>query len=207
MSISNNELIALFGATGYGRIPITGGPASSLKPSIAQTCPLEHSAPSIQPATGTLQLTAIYLTANQTISNINFLSGTTAEATGTHLWFALYDDGRGSSTANQLALLGQTPDQTGAAAFAANTNLGLALITPYTTQYSGIYYVGVMCAAGTTPQLFGNTRTSTASIQLASTTSSTFTHSMTAGSSLTANAPHPSGVLSFSAQVYYAYLS
>lgn len=205
MSISNIEQIQIFEDTGVGKMPLTGGPSTNLKSPIAQTLPFECAVSVITPSTGVMNVTSIYLTAGQTISNINFVSGSTAEGTGTHLLFCLYDDGRSSTTVNQLALLGQTADQTGAAALAANTNLGLALITPYITTYSGIYYVGFICAATTMPTLAGITRGSTASITVASATGAFY--SGTAGSSLTNQAPNPSGTVTVSAATIYAYVS
>jgi len=205
MSIGNNEIAQIISILGTGKLPMTGGPAGTLKPVIAQTMPYEKTTGTPTASTGVMDLSAIYLPIGATITSINYINNTTAEATGTHLWFALYDDGRGSSTAGQLACLGQTPDQTGAAAFGASVNLGLSLISPVTTTYSGIYYVAFMCAAGTLPNLTGITRASTASIQLAASAGALL--SGTAGSGLTTTAPNPSGAITASNRTQYAYLS
>ena len=189
---------------GVGKNPLTGGPASSLKPTIAVTMPYEIAAQNVAISSGQMTLTSIYLAANQTVSNINFVSSGTAESGGSHLWFALYDDGRGSTTANQLALLGQTADQTGAAAFAANTNLGLALNSPVITTYTGIYYVAIMCV-GTTPTLAGLARFSTATIQTGTSLGTNL--SMNVGSGLTTTAPNPSGGAPYSNATLFAYVS
>jgi hypothetical protein len=39
MAISDIELYSLFAQTGLGKLPLTGGPAGSLKSVIAQTIP------------------------------------------------------------------------------------------------------------------------------------------------------------------------
>lgn len=205
MSISDNEIAQILSTFGTGRLPVTGGPAGTLKSAIAQTMPYEATTGTAIASTGVMDLSAIYLPIGATITNINYINNNIAEATGTHLWFALYDDGRGSSVAGQLACLGQTPDQTGAAAFGASVNLGLSLIFPVTTTYSGIYYVAFMCAAGTLPNLAGIVRASTASIQLAASAGALL--SGTAGSGLTTTAPNPSGTVTISNRTQYAYVS
>jgi hypothetical protein len=155
---------------------------------------------------GTLYLFPIYIALGCTISNINFVSGSTAESGGSHLWFALYDDGRAAPT-GKLALLGQTADQTGAAAFAANTNLGLSLLTPYTTLYGGIYHVGFQCVATGMPALTCLNRGSVAAIQIASSTGAFVGGGIVSGVS-SGNAPNPSGTTSAAfGFTYYAYLS
>ena len=206
MSISNIEINQIQAITGLGQTPLIGGPAGLLLPFIAQTIPIITTNQSVQPNTGVMFLNPIHLAAKQVITNINFISATTAESSGTHLWFALYDDGRGTTAANQLALLGQTADQTGSAAFAANTNLGLSLLIPYTTTYSGLHYVAVMCAATTTPGI----RSCSLGVSLPITIgNSANLLSASAGSGLTAFAPSPSGALSSvpNNSIYYAYVS
>ena len=99
-------------------------------------------------AGGTLFLQAIYLTAGQLVSNITMVSATTAAATTTNLFFALY------SGASSPALLAQSANQ-GAYTWTANTSKTLAMSTPYRVPTSGIYYVGVMQAATTVATLVG----------------------------------------------------
>jgi hypothetical protein len=190
--------------TGRGKVPLTGGPAGTLKACIAETMSFDYAVSNSSISTGVMTLTPIYLCQGQTITSINYVSCSTAESGGSHLWFALYDDGRGSTTAGQLSLLGQTPDQTAAAAFAANTNLGLALNIPYLTTYTGIYYLAIMCV-GTTPSISGLSRSSLASIQIGSSTGSLL--GATAGSGLTSQAPSPSGALTYTLTSLYAYVS
>ena len=93
---------------------------------------------------GTLTMVAILLPAGMTVTGITFVSGTTAEAGGTHLWYALY---RGDN----LALMAQSADDTGAASLAANTALRKALTTPQVLPYTGLYYLAFLCTATTMP--------------------------------------------------------
>lgn len=204
--ISGKDEVALYGMMGAGKMPFTGGPSGSLRATIGQTLPFEtyQGNSSLSLTSGQMSLAPIFLLAGQTINNINFMS-TSAEATGTHLWFAIYDDGRGSTTSGQLALLGQTNDQTGAAAFGSNTNLGLSLMNPCTTTYSGYYYIAIMCTATTPPGIRGTQLISSASIQIGSTSAALI--GLTAGSGLTNMAPNPSGAVSFIRQILYAYVS
>jgi len=198
MAISNAELISLYGQLGIGKMPVTGGPAGNFRSSIAQTTPIEAIQNTVTPATGTMYLASIYLNAKQTITNINFIS-VAAESGGSHLWFALYDDGRGSSSAGQLALLGQTADQTGAAAFGSNTNLGLSLLAPYTTTYNGTYYVAFQYV-GSSLTLWGN------SLAGMPTSVGAFYNGIVASVS-SGNAPNPSGSPATTTIGLYAYLS
>lgn len=96
---------------------------------------------------GQLTLTAIALPAGAKVSNITFVSGTTAETTPQHRWFGLFDSNR-----NALAL---TADDT--TTWAANTALTLPVATiasgsatSYTTTTTGLFYVGCMVASGGT---------------------------------------------------------
>lgn len=205
MAISNAEINQLLAIAGRGKMPLTGGPATNLKSCITETTPFDYCCSTMSPATGVMSLTSIFLVQNQVITNINFAS-IGAESGGTHLWYALYDDGRGSATANQLYLLAQTPDQTGAAALGANTNLGLSLNIPYTTTYTGIYYLGFMCVASGMPTLVGTIHGSASTTQIASAGTGSM-YSGTAGSGLTSQAPSPSGTVTATSSCFYAYVS
>lgn len=99
-------------------------------------------------ATGTLFLQAIYLKAGQLVSNITVFSATTAAATTTNLFFALYDGSRN--------LLAQSANQ-GAYTWAANTQKTLAMTTAYRVQTSGLYYIGILQVATTIATLKGGT--------------------------------------------------
>jgi len=102
-------------------------------------------------ASGTLTMTAIYLTAGQLVSNITFFSATTAAGTPTNKFFALYDSNRN--------LLAQSANDT-TNAWAANTQKTLAMTSPYRIQTSGLYYIGLLQTATTIATIKGGvTRT------------------------------------------------
>lgn len=100
------------------------------------------------PSSGVLLSVALPLIAGDVVRQLTFRSATTALATGTNHWFALYSD---DATA---ALLAQTPDQT-SAAWAANTVKTLAFATPVRIPRTGVYWAAVAVAASTVPTLFG----------------------------------------------------
>lgn len=142
-------------------------------------------------ATGSLQLQAIYLPANTLISSITCVSGGTAAGTPLNQWFALYD-----SSLNKLAV---TADDT-STAWAANAAKTLSFATPFTTTYSGLYYIGVMVKATTVPTLAGaNTRSAINALtpkgQGVSTT----------GLTNPASAPATAAAITAAAGTFYAY--
>lgn len=95
---------------------------------------------------GVMLSTALYLSADDVVTSLTFISGTTAANTPTNYWFALYSpDGD---------LLGQTADQE-SAAWAANTVKTLDLETAVTASEDGVYYAAVMVAATAAPTLVG----------------------------------------------------
>lgn len=104
---------------------------------------------------GTMVMQAIWLPAGMVINNLITHSGTTASATQTNRWMALYDQNR--------ALLRQSADQT-TTVLAINT-LWTAPITSYTTTYSGIHYIGILTAATTANSLIGVTAAGNAAIR------------------------------------------
>lgn len=110
----------------------------------------------VAPTTATLYLSAIYLQAGTVVSNLNLQTGTTALATGTNNWMALYDSARVqlASTADQglAALAASTPFAWPIATVAAGAG------TSYTVPTSGLYYIGVMLKATTVCTLLGFTR-------------------------------------------------
>lgn len=95
---------------------------------------------------GRLTLGTIGLRAGDVIRTATFLSATTALATGTNQWFALFDANR-----NRVAI---TNDDT-STAWAANTAKTLTFATPYEVPDTGLYYLGIMVAATTVPTLAG----------------------------------------------------
>lgn len=104
---------------------------------------------------GTMVMQALWLPSGMVINNLIAHSGTTASATQTNRWMALYAQNRD--------LLRQSTDQT-TTVLAANT-LYTAPITAYTTTASGIYYVGIMTAATTPNSLIGVTAAGNAAIR------------------------------------------
>lgn len=104
-------------------------------------------------SSGTLRLTAVSLWEGATVGHISYCSASTAASGPTHWWFGLYDN-----NLNQLAV---TADQ-GTNSWASNNYKSLAVATvasgaasSFTTTYTGLYYSGVMVAAGTVPTLVG----------------------------------------------------
>lgn len=138
----------------YGFTPIVSYPyvPTGVK---AESVPRTLAGVNIAGTSGTLFMQAIWLPAGTVISNLITMSGTTASATQTNRWMALYDQNR--------ALLRQSTDQT-TTVIAANT-LYTAPITSYTTTYSGIYYIGFMTAATTTNSWIGVTAAGNAAIR------------------------------------------
>lgn len=99
---------------------------------------------------GTLRMQALFLQAGQLVSNLTFWSATTALATGTNQFAALY------SSAASPVLLAQSANGT-SGAWAANSAKTFAMSTPYRVPVSGQYYAALMIAATTVPTLKGNT--------------------------------------------------
>ncbi len=126
---------------------------------------------------GVMLSTPLPLLAGDVVTNLTFRSATTAGATLTNWWFALYDD---SATP---ALLAQTADQT-STAWGANTVKTLALATAQTITRTGVYWAAIMVAASTVPTLFGTTLHSGAAVL-----SGQASLAQTSGSSLTTTAP------------------
>lgn len=89
-------------------------------------------------SSGTLTLTAIHLTAGQVVSNIAYVSATTAANGPTAQWFGLFNADR--------ELVAVTADDT-STAWGANTLKSLALTDPYEVPTSGLYYVGILVTA------------------------------------------------------------
>lgn len=99
-------------------------------------------------ASGVMLSAALPLQAGDVVTNLTFVSATTAAGTPTNYWFALY------SNAATPALLAQSADQT-TTAWAANTAKTLALSSAQTITETGVYYAAVMVAATTVPTLAG----------------------------------------------------
>ncbi len=101
----------------------------------------------------TMYMTAIQLAAGTKVTGITFVSGSTAESGGSHLWYALYRQGDVQTAAGTVAkLMAQSTDDTGAAAFGANTAFRKALTTAQICPYTGLYYLAI-CVTGTSMTL------------------------------------------------------
>lgn len=142
---------------------------------------------------GLLRLCAIWLPAGITVTSVSFVSGSTAQTTGTnsHLWFALYN--------SSSVLLRQTADDTNAT-WAANTMRTANLASTYVTTYTGLFYLGIMCVAGgggTQPSLTGINTTSTQLQSLVPLLNGT------SSGSLTTTAPDPAAGITVTAATPY----
>lgn len=145
-------------------------------------------------ATGTLFLQAIWLTAGTLVSNITFFSATTAAATTTNLFFALFDG-------NSRALLAQSANQ-GAYTWAANSIKTLAMTTPYRIPTTGFYYVGVLQVATTIATLLGGAAKLNAIIA----STAPILHG-TSTTGLTTALPNPAAAITAGTASLYAYVS
>lgn len=161
------QLIATLGAT-----PVTDGKTGLLKQLNAalagfspngsslplapvgvtsESIPRSHAAQSvtIAVASGTMQLAAVYLPANTIVNAVNFVTGTTGSTGVSHNWAVLADNNR--------KVLAVSADNT-SADLVASTVQTYTLTTPFTTTYSGLYYIGFVIAVGTTtPTMIGVT--------------------------------------------------
>lgn len=144
-------------------------------------------------ATGVLSMAAVPLLAGEVVTNISFVSGTTAAGVPLNQWFALYSSAR--------ALLGITLDDT-TTAWAADTVKTRALTTPYSIPTTGLYYVAICVVATTVPTLRG--ATATAAVNGVAPISSGH-----AGGGFTtpASAPNPAAALTAVASTPYAWVS
>jgi hypothetical protein len=146
------------------------------------------------PATGIMLSIPVVIYAGDIITNISFLWGGTGSASPTHWWYALYD------TQATPALIAQTADQT-STAISANllTLKALGSPAPYTVVTTGVYYIGVMVAAGSMPTATGiNT-----SVNVNTSVTGAKALSRSSGSSLTATAPSTiTGTTAFAGSFY-----
>lgn len=99
-------------------------------------------------STGVLYLAGgLLVPANQTVTNVTFVSSTTPAGTPTNWWFCIVDQA--------LNVLRKTADQT-TTAWAASTAKTLALATTYTPTSDTPLYAGVMVKATTVPTFVGS---------------------------------------------------
>jgi hypothetical protein len=91
-------------------------------------------------ASGVVSLSALALPKGLTVTNMTMLSGSTAANGPTHWWMSLCD--------NAYTTLRSTADQT-TTAFAGGASKTVALSSPFTTTYEGLYYFAFMMTATT----------------------------------------------------------
>jgi len=161
----------------------------------AETCPRNGPAGNLSGilSSGRLHLVAIPIASGVTVSNIVFMTGTTAASSPTNQWFGLFDQNR--------ICLALTANAT-TAAWAANAVKSLALTSPFVTTYSGLHYLGVMVAATTVPTLTGTASTAQANAiaPIQAGTSNT-------GQTTPPGLPFTASAITASANVPYAYIT
>lgn len=147
-------------------------------------------------ASGTLYMTAVYIPSATVVTNLSWLSGTTALVLGAtpHYWVALFD--------SSLNLLRQSTDNT-AATIAASSLITTALSSTFTTTYSGLHYIGIMVnsGGGTQPTFAGKGAIVQSGINLAPKLSGTST------TGLTTTAPNPAASITVISQRPWGYPS
>lgn len=194
MSLTSSEEAQLLSQAGTGILPV--GTSALVTQPFAQTFDRRFALSTVfAPTSATLTLTGIWLPASKVVTGITFVSGSTAQSGGSHLWYALYKA--------DLTFMAQATDNTGAAAFAANTAFRMALTTPQTCTYSGLYYLG-LCCVGTVPTLL-NVTAATVNAN-GNITGMTPIVAATSTGSLTGTAPSPAGALTAITQALYAFV-
>lgn len=104
---------------------------------LAETADRYLCSSSASPSSGVLTIMQIALEAGESIGHIGFGTGTTPTTSATHWWAALLD-----VAYTQQA---HSADQ-GAVNLAASTWYSLAMVTPYTASYTGIFYLALLIA-------------------------------------------------------------
>ncbi len=162
------------------------GLAGATTPLLAETVPLWAATANTSTglATGVMLSTAIYLSKGMTVTNLAWMSSTTAAAgPPAHAWAALYD------TAATPALIGQSTDST-TLTWAADTLKKFPLATPYVVTTTGVYYASLMVTT-TVPTLKTTVVHTSTTLDNAAANfqSGAFDRCVTSGSSLTDTAP------------------
>lgn len=129
----------------------SGASHSMISPSVEQSsasagavCETSHRytiAGTASPASGTLVIMSVSMAAGQQIGHIGWCTGSQAAVGPTHWWACLLD--------SSFTLQAHTADQL-TAPMAASTWQLLPVVTPYVSSYTGVYYLGLMVATGTT---------------------------------------------------------
>jgi hypothetical protein len=132
--------------SGNGTWKKPAGQVSSSSPpsaALAETVPRILCTSSTMTLTsGTLYLAEVWLQAGIPVGHWNWVCGTTGSTTATHWWGCVLDSSRilRAVTADQLT-----------ATITASSLATVALTATYTPPTSGVYYWGLMVAAGTPP--------------------------------------------------------
>jgi hypothetical protein len=153
------------------------------------------------PTSALLTLTGIWLPGGAKVSGITFVSGSTAESGGSHLWYCLYK-GNDPNLPTAYTLMAQATDNTGAAAFGANVAFRMALTAAQVLPYTGQYLIG-FCCVGTIPTLQCIVGSVNGNGNIAGMTPIV---SCTADAALTTTAPATLGSLTVITQSIYAYV-
>ena len=122
-------------------------PPAAITNVLGQTFPDWHATGTVYALTsGTTFLSRINIQAGVKITNIWFHSGG-AGSTITHMWAGLLD-----KTLVSPVLLANSPDTLATVGtVAASTPISYTLTTPFTTTYSGLYYLLLVITASTQP--------------------------------------------------------
>lgn len=136
---------------GYAQNAVAAQPDSTFVYSsgaLGETIPAQVASTAFTPTSGTLYVWAVHLGIGAKVSNVGYVTTTTAGATLNHWWTCLLDQ--------SYTVLASSTDQT-SGAIAASTWITLPMAVPAVAAYSGIYYLGVMISnnAGTQPTLCG----------------------------------------------------
>lgn len=107
---------------------------------------------------GRLYLFGIVLSAGTLVTTLEFTSQAVGATSPTHWWYGLFDR---SNAATPFKCLRLTADKT-TTAWTAETSYPIPLSSAYTVPVDGMYYLGIMVAAGTTPYLYAKNTTNTA---------------------------------------------
>lgn len=177
----------------YGYTPVVNYPYA-ISGHKAESIPRTIAGVNIAAVTsGTMVMQAIWLPAGLVVNNLHCMSGTTASATQTNRWMALYDQNRNliQQTTNQLTTV-----------LAANTLYTAALSPTYTTTYAGIFYIGIMTAATTPNSLIGATAAGNAAIR-----NQTPILTGTSTTGLTTTAPNPAAAITATVNSYWVAVS
>jgi hypothetical protein len=144
-----NEVMAL-GADGTA-VPLMSEPYHSAPAggAIAETVSrfaFNSAAVAIGSTAGTVYMAAVWLPIGAVVTNLTFITGTTAANTPTHWWAGLstFDGTQRAHSADQLT-----------AAIGANTKITVALTAPYTAPATGTYYFLLSVTATANPTLTG----------------------------------------------------